>query len=108
MLSFDWQIDGEYVGIKYIVERVNLLKVRERIIQNLNEGKIRSEIFVNHVKYCIENNIDECVGSIGKYLLKKTNYFEERRICVQYLLKHIEMDEFVAEYLNKKNKKLEI
>lgn len=103
MLEFDWQIDGEYVGIQYIIESVNSIKVRDRIIQNLNEMKVKSNIFINHVNYCIQNDINNCVDSVGKYLLKNSNYFEERKVCTIYLLKYLEIEEFITRYVEQKS-----
>lgn len=99
MLEFDWMIDGSYIGIEYIVKNVDKLKVRERVIENLNSGKIRGKIYVNHIKYCIDNNISECIDLVGKYLNKKNNDFDERKYSTQYILKYTEIEDFCIKYL---------
>ena len=101
MLEFDWQIDGKYVGIEYIVNNVSALKVKKRVIENLNTKKIRSNVLVNHIRYCLENDIDECIDSVGKHLLDKSNYFEERKIATQYLLKYMNVKQFADAFLKK-------
>lgn len=100
MLEFDWQIDGKYVGIKYIINNVSPIKIKERIIENLNKKKIRSQIFINHVKYCIENDIYECIEAVGEYLSKKSFYLGERKISTEYLLRYIKIEDFTYKYLD--------
>ena len=102
MLECDWQIDGEYVRINYIIDNVNPLKIRDRIIQNLNEMKIRSNVLINHIKYCIENDINDCMDSVGQYFLKDLDYFEERKVCTEYLLKYLDVEEFITKYVDSK------
>ena len=100
MLEFDWQIDGNYIGIEYIIKNVDHLKIRKRIIENLNKKDIRSQIFINHVKYCIENNINQCIEAVGKYLIKKSIFPEERKISTEYLLQYTKTEDFINKYID--------
>ncbi len=98
MLEFEFSVDGEKLGIDYIERQVNRIEVRNRIVENINNGEIHTDVFKNHIKYCINNNIGTCVDAVGKHLLNKNLYDEERLIATEYLIKFMKLENFINEY----------
>lgn len=102
MLEYDWIINGGNLGIDYIEENIeDKTKLTARIIDNIKNRDIHSYIYKNHIEYCIKNNIDSCMESIGTHLLDKNADYDERIASADYLLKFMNVQEFVNEYFNK-------
>ncbi len=52
MISFDYVIKNNHVGIKYIEKYVSLSLMQERILWNLINKDIREQILYNHLSFC--------------------------------------------------------
>lgn len=98
MLEFEFIINGEKLGISYIEKQVSKFEVRDRIIENINKKEIHRDVFKNHIEYCMNNNIGSCIEAVGKYLLNKNLYDEERLIATEYLIKFMKIEDFINEY----------
>lgn len=98
MLEYEYPINNEYRGIEYIEQSVDRIEVKNRIIENLNNEKIRHEVFENHINYCIRNKIDDCVESVGHYILNKKLSDTERIKAYEYLVKTIGIEKFIERY----------
>lgn len=101
MLGFEFSTNGERVGINYIAEEVNKDKISRRIIENLKENKIYYQVFENYIEYCMDNEIDECCESVGKYLLNRKNFEFDRNLAAKYLIKFMNLRDFIDKYLIK-------
>ena len=98
MLEFEFDFNGERLGIDYIERQVNRIEVRNRIVENINNREIHTDVFKNHIKYCINNNIGVCVDAVGKHLLNKDLYDTERLDAVEYLIKFMKLEDFINKY----------
>lgn len=101
MLEFDFSINGESVGIDYILEQTNTIEVKNRIIENLNKKEIHMDVFKNHIEYCLKNNIGNCIEAVGKHLLNKRLYDSERILALDYLLEFMTIEDFMDKYFYK-------
>ena len=98
MLEFEFSTGGERVGFKYITKGVEKRKVDKRVEENLNSRELPWQVFENHIEYCIENNISNCIESVGKYLENKNNFENERNLAAKYLIKYMKLDKFIKKY----------
>ena len=98
MLEFEFSTGGERVGFEYITKCVEKRKVDKRVEENLNSRELPWQVFENHIEYCIENNISNCIESVGKYLKNKKNFENERNLAAKYLIKYMDLDTFIKEY----------
>jgi len=98
MLEFEFSVNGENLGIDYIEKQLNRIKVKNRIIENINEREIHMDVFRNHIQYCMKNNIENCINAVEKHLMNKNLYDEERILAAEYLIKFIQLEEFVSKY----------
>lgn len=101
MLEFEFSTNGKKVGIDYIIQVVNKDKVSKRIIENLNKKQIYYQVFENYVEYCMDNEIGECCESIGKYLLDRKNFEFDRNLAAKYLIKFMQLKDFIDKYFIK-------
>lgn len=68
------------INIDYMVGIVSEEKINQRILDNLKYGMIDKDSYCNHIKYCIENNIDftylnlDVKGKIYEFL-KSDHYY---------------------------------
>lgn len=98
MLEFDFSINGENVGINYILEQTNTIEVKNRIIENLNKREIHMDVFKNHIEYCLKNNIGNCIEAVGKHLLNNRLYDSERILALDYILEFMTIEDFIDKY----------
>ena len=57
------------VSIEFVEKYINSRKVIQRILSNLKEGIEIEEVLVNHINYCINNELDEVLNYVYSYLL---------------------------------------
>lgn len=88
MLEFEYYINGEKVGIDYIVQELEPGLIKERIKRNLYEQNIHMDVFENHIEYCINNSINNCEKDVAKYFCNKKLPYDERDNAFKYL-RHI-------------------
>lgn len=97
MLEFEFSM-GERVGFEYIIKRIEKRKINKRVEENLNSRELSWQVFENHIEYSIENNINNCVESVGRYLENKKNFENERNLAAKYLIKYMKLEEFIKRY----------
>ena len=107
MLEYEYPIDNMYKGIQYIEQKVNKIDVKNRIIENLNNENIRHKVFENHINYCIRNKIDDCIESVGHYILNKNLSDSERINAYEYLVKTIGIEKFIERYFYNLNEEFQ-
>ena len=98
MLEFEFSTNGKKVGIDYIVKSVDKNKVVARIIESIDKGHLYYQVFENLVEYCLNNNINNCCESIGKYLLNKKKFEFDRNLAAKYLVKFMKLSDFINKY----------
>lgn len=98
MLEFEFSTNGKKVGIDYIVKSVDKDKVVARIIESIDKGHLYYQVFENLVEYCLNNNINNCCESIGKYLLNKKKFEFDRNLAAKYLVKFMKLSDFINKY----------
>ncbi|AGF57402.1 hypothetical protein B0P06_004302 [Clostridium saccharoperbutylacetonicum] len=99
MLEFDYYKQGKQLGIEYIINILPEVKVKNRILYNLHNRDIRGIIYENHMRYCINKNIDGVVNQAGKVLLNKEKLSTERIISAKYLTIYLKSSDFIKKYL---------
>lgn len=86
MISFDYFIKNNYVGIKYIEEYVSLSLMQQRILWNLINKDIREQILRNHLSFCKEYKVTDSIEII-KELLSNSNLSNRDRLeCLKTLI----------------------
>ncbi|MCB0648443.1 MAG: hypothetical protein KDC49_17350 [Saprospiraceae bacterium] len=59
MLSFDFIEGNEWVGIEYIVSKLDHKDIVDRMLENIKEGIADSSVLKNHIKYLAQNKVKE-------------------------------------------------
>ena len=98
MLEFEFSTGGERVGFGYITKCVEKRKIDKRVEENLNSRELPWQVFENHIEYSLENNISNCIESVGRYLENKKNFENERNLAAKYLIKYMKLDKFIKKY----------
>ena len=98
MLEFEYYINGEKVGIDYIVQELEPEVVKHRIVRNIHEQNIHMDVFENHIEYCIKNNIKECEKDVAKYFCNKKLPYDERDNAYKYLAHVIGIEKCIENY----------
>lgn len=101
MLEFEFSTNRERIGFNYIVQSVDKNKISERIIENIKGDQLYYQVFENHLEYCINNGIDKCCESVGKYLMNKKKFNLERNLAAKYLIKFMKLNDFINKYFIK-------
>ena len=78
MLEFEYYINGEKVGINYIIQELEPKLIRQRIVKNIHEQNIHMDVFENHIEYCIKNHVNKCEKDIAKYFCNKKLPYDDR------------------------------
>jgi len=76
MLSFDFFEDHDWVGIDYIISKLDHGDIVDRMLENIKEGIIDSFVLKNHIKYLAQNKVEESYPFILKEIinLKRSDY----------------------------------
>ena len=99
MLEVDFSfMAGTDNSIDYIINVVSEIKVRERIIYNL-ENKCLSNGVENHIKYCIDHHVSGLDKIIEKYLKDKKIYNKD--LLVDYILENKDINYIKENLLDK-------
>lgn len=69
MLSFDHFEEQNWVGIEYLVDRLDLKEVEKRIVQNMKEGIEVTPVLENHIQFAVEHEITEVYPIIFEEIL---------------------------------------
>ena len=59
MLSFDFFEGSEWVGIDYIVSKLDHKDIADRMLENIDEGITDSSVLKNHIKYLTQYKVKE-------------------------------------------------
>ena len=59
MLSFDFFEGSEWVGIEYIVSKLDHKDIADRMLENIDEGITDSSVLKNHIKYLTQYKVKE-------------------------------------------------
>ena len=98
MLEFEYYINGEKVGINYIIQELEPKLIRQRIVKNIHEQNIHMDVFENHIEYCIKNNVNNCEKDIAKYFCNKKLPYDERDNAYEYLVHVIGIKKCIDKY----------
>ena len=98
MLEFEYYINGEKVGINYIIQELEPKLIRQRIVKNIHEQNIHMDVFENHIEYCIKNNVNNCEKDIAKYFCNKNLPYDERDNAYEYLVHVIGIKKCIDKY----------
>lgn len=76
MLSFDFFQDHEWVGIDYIISKVDQGDIVGRMLENIKQGILDYSVLKNHVKYLAQNSVEESYPLILDEIinLKRSDY----------------------------------
>jgi hypothetical protein len=76
MLSFDFFEGHDWVGIEYIVSKLNHKDIVGRMLENIKEGIADNSVLKNHIKYLAQNKVKESYPFIlGEIInLKRSDY----------------------------------
>lgn len=73
MLWVDYHLEiGGLVGYDYILEQVNIDKVKARVIKNLRDGLKEFIVFDNHAEFALSHGLKEVYPLIAEYLLDQS------------------------------------
>ncbi|PZX47556.1 NACHT domain-containing protein [Algoriphagus chordae] len=59
MLSFDFFEGNDWIGIEYIVSKLEYKDIVDRMLENIEEGIADSSVLKNHIKYLAQNKVKE-------------------------------------------------
>ncbi len=76
MLSFDFFEGNDWVGIEYIVSKLDHKDIVDRMLENIKEGIADSSVLKNHIKYLAQNKVKESYPFILDEIinLKRSDY----------------------------------
>jgi energy-coupling factor transporter ATP-binding protein EcfA2 len=76
MLSFDFFEGNDWVGIEYIVSKLDHKDIVDRMLENIKEGIADSSVLKNHIKYLAQNKVKESYPFILNVIinLKRSDY----------------------------------
>jgi hypothetical protein len=78
MLSFDWLENNGMVGIGYLKEYLSYRDIKQRIFENLEEGKDSKYALKNYLQYCKQKNLKEIIPyAVNIILLYNRDYNED-------------------------------
>lgn len=100
LLSFDWLLDNTFVGTKYLEEKVDGLKVKTRIIENIRDEEIRGQVLLNHIDYCIRYHIKEVSDYLEKIAQSGKYSSDERKHALEALLSFNIDQSFLIQFVN--------
>lgn len=80
------RIDDTDNNINYIINAISEIKVRERILYNLENKYLSNGALDNHIKYCIDHHVSVLDKIIEKYLKDKKVYNKD--LLVDYILEN--------------------
>lgn len=99
MLWVDYHLEkGGVVGYDYILEQVDIDKIKARVIKNLHNGLEEFIVFINHAEFALSHGLSEVYSLIGDYLLDQSqNRYRRWKLLGSYvettgdvqLLRHI-------------------
>jgi hypothetical protein len=106
MLSFDWIEQSGYCGIDYLLNELDSEKVKVRIIQNLQEGIQCAPVLINHVVYCLNNNLEGVLDYIYAAMNGEFIDNHDRKRILELLLNFHGGREYIKRYLNSNDNEL--
>jgi hypothetical protein len=76
MLSFDFFEGNDWVGIEYIVSKLNHKEIVDRMLDNIKKGIAYSSVLKNHIKYLAQNKVKQSYPFILDEIinLKRSDY----------------------------------
>lgn len=76
MLSFDFFEGNDWIGIEYIVSKLDHKDIVDRMLENIEDGIADSSVLKNHIKYLAQNKIKESYPFILNEIinLKRSDY----------------------------------
>lgn len=76
MLSFDFFEGNDWVGIEYIVSKLNHKDIKDRMLENIKEGIADNSVLKNHIKYLSQKKAKESYPFILNEIinLKRSEY----------------------------------
>ncbi|WP_284995288.1 hypothetical protein, partial [Bacillus paranthracis] len=86
MISFDYVIKNNHVGIKYIEKYVSLSLMQERILWNLINKDIREQILYNHLSFCKEYKVRDSIEIIKKLFSNSNLSNRDKLECLKTLI----------------------
>jgi len=64
--------------IEFITKKVELEKVKEKVLLNIRKGIVNEYVFKNHAVFSLENNIEEVNSEIKNFIAKKGGYTDQK------------------------------
>lgn len=98
MLEFEYYINGEKVGIDYLIQELKPELIKQRVKKNLHDRKIHMDVFENHIDYCINNNVNSCEKDVVQYFCNKKLPYDERDNAYRYLIYIIGIKKCIDKY----------
>lgn len=79
MLSFDFFEGHKWIGIEYLISRLDQQEIVIRMLENIQEGIADSHVLKNHIQYLAQNKIKESYPYILKEIINlKREDFQRR------------------------------
>lgn len=103
MLSFDWIEVSGYCGIEYLDSELNKDKASTRVRQNLEKGINIAPVLINHINYCLRNNINDIIADIVVSMNNELIDTHERKNIIELLNKFQNGKEYIINYLSSDN-----
>jgi hypothetical protein len=76
MLSFDFFEDHDWVGIEYIISKLDRDEIVDRMLKNIKESIADNSVLKNHIKYLTQNKVKESYPFVLNEIvdLKRSDY----------------------------------
>ncbi len=106
MLSFDWIEQSSYCGIEYLEREIDHEKVKARIKHNLEDGIGIARVLINHVEYCLRNNIYDIVDKISASMDNEYIDNYDKKKIMELLNRFPNGRKYILDYLRSNDKEL--
>lgn len=106
MLSFDWVEGIQFVGIDYLEKKLSHEKIKNRILENIDEGIEINQIIKNHISYCKKYNIFESKDWLYKIVENPEIEIDNRLLALETIADFPNSNTFLEKMLNTNELKL--
>ena len=106
MLSFDYFEGHDWVGIEYIVSKLDHKDIEDRMLENLKAGIADSSVLKNHIKYLAQNKVKESYPFLLNEVInfKRSDY--QRRELLDIFFEYTKDTESIKTIINQADLKI--
>ena len=85
MLSFDFYEGNDWVGIEYMISKLNHFDIASRMLDNLKVGGLENSVLKNHIRYLSKNKVKESYPKILDEILNtKRKEYQRKEFLLDF------------------------